>query len=199
MHRDEKKLYRQNTLRRYVRVYIWSCLALVLCCAFIGATLLGNRPFWKSTDDRVDNPTGFEVLALSVLGIYSTVRAIAFLRQGMWVSAHAFYLPTVAQVRTPVATFSDPVNAMRFEDLSTRRYGEFHLDFVAYEFEVGGISQTKTGLRLYFKDSTCVVSSVTGSNDDERAFLHAFVAQVVALRPDLTMSPQLAVYRDTVA
>jgi len=189
-------VYKQNTPGRYLRVYFWSCLALVLSCVFFGATLLGSRPLWKSADDRPDNPTGLEVLGLCVMGAYSAIGAVTFLRQGMWVSAQAFYLPPVKRAHHPMELFAGPATGMRFEDLSPRRYGEYHLDFVPYEINVAGTSGTRTGLRLYFNDSSCLVSCVNGSNDDERAFLRAFVARAAILRPDLTMSPQLTAYRE---
>ncbi|MDP9651649.1 hypothetical protein [Paraburkholderia caledonica] len=187
-------LYKQNTRRRYFRAYFWSCLALVLSCALFGATLLDSRPLWKSTDDRPDNPTGFEVLAVCVMGAYCAIGAVTFLRRCMWVSTDAFYLPPVQPAHDPVTLFAGPAAGLRFEHLSPQRYGEFHLDILPYEIALAGTFRTGTGLRLYFNDSTCLVSSVNGSDDNERAFLHAFVARAAILRPDLSMSPQLAAY-----
>jgi hypothetical protein len=37
-----------------------------------------------------------------------------------------------------LAKFADAVSAIQFEDISTRPYGKFYLDFVPYEFGACG-------------------------------------------------------------
>lgn len=131
-------LYKQNTRGRYFRMYFWSCLALVISCTLLGATSLDSRSLWKSTDNRPDNPNGFEVLALCVMGAYGAIGAVTFLRRGMWVSTDAFYLPPVKWAHNPVALFAGPAAGLPFEDLSPHRYAEFYLDIPPYEIDVAG-------------------------------------------------------------
>ena len=202
MNSGDKTIYKQNTLKRYVRVYFWSGLALILCTALILAALFSPKPLWESVGNTYKSPSGYEMLVLLAYGIYSAIRAVALLRHGMWVTEQSFYVPTVEQTRALsfLSTFAgEAASPLRFDDLSTRLYGEFHLDIAPYTFEAWEIAQTRTGLRLYFNDSTCVISGVNGSNDAERAFLRAFVTRAAALRPDLTISPRLAAYRGETA
>lgn len=197
MNSGDKTIYKQNTLKRYISVYFCSGFALILCTALFLAGLFSKQPLWESIGNSYKSPSGYEMLALCAYGIYSAIRAVALLRHGMWVSEQSFYVPTVEQTRalSALSTLScEATSPMRFEDLSTRLYGEFHLDIAPYTVQAWDIAQTRAGLRLYFNDSTCVISGVNGSNDAERAFLRAFVARAVALRPDLTISPRLAAY-----
>ncbi|CAE6765146.1 hypothetical protein R69776_04339 [Paraburkholderia nemoris] len=185
-------LYRQNTPKRLVKVWLTAGSILVFACWLFVGILFGDKPL--SFTVEFSNRTamdGFMALGVLALLAYGSLRYLVGLRRGVWITGVQFFLPVVL-VDDEDRIVQQPLTPISFSELATRQKGAFDIDWCSYNEPDGDGVMKRTGLQFWLGRRRLICSLESTFDVMPGEFLRVFVTQIKTIRPDLTLSPDVA-------